>query len=119
MLLARRLVEAGVPFVTVFWKGDHELDTLCRSGGGWDTHGNNFNCLKDRLLPEFDRPFAALLDDPHQRGLLSQTLVLASSELARKPKIVDPRSGGAGGARRDRRLACMSVMQAGGVIRVG
>ena len=59
MLLARRLVEAGVPFVTVFWKGDKELDTLCKSGGGWDTHGNNFNCLKDRLLPEFDRPFAA------------------------------------------------------------
>ena len=43
---------------------------LCKSGGGWDTHGNNFNCLKDRLLPEFDRPFAALLDDLHQRGLL-------------------------------------------------
>ena len=70
MLLARRLVEAGVPFVTVFWKGDQELDDLCKSGGGWDTHGNNFNCLKDRLLPEFDRPFAALLDDLHQRGLL-------------------------------------------------
>src|SRR5262249_17804185 len=35
MLLARRLVEAGVPFVTVFWKGDKELDTLCKSGGGW------------------------------------------------------------------------------------
>ncbi len=69
MLLARRLVEAGVPFVTVFWKDDRELDTLCKSGGGWDTHGNNFNCLKDRLLPEFDRPFAALLDDLHQRGL--------------------------------------------------
>ena len=101
MLLARRLVEAGVPFVTVFWKGDKELDTLCKSGGGWDTHGNNFNCLKDRLLPEFDRPFAALLDDLHQRGLLEQTLVLVSSEMGRKPKIGDPRSGGAGGAGRD------------------
>ena len=94
MLLARRLVEAGVPFVTVFWKGDKELDTLCKSGGGWDTHGNNFNCLKDRLLPEFDRPFAALLDDLHQRGLLDETLVLVSSEMGRKPKIGDPRSGG-------------------------
>ncbi len=81
MLLARRLVEAGVPFVTVFWKGDKELDTLCKSGGGWDTHGNNFNCLKDRLLPEFDRPFAALLDDLHERGLLDETLVIVSSEM--------------------------------------
>jgi hypothetical protein len=44
MLLARRLVEAGVPFVTVFWKEDKELNTLCKSGGSWDTHGNNFNC---------------------------------------------------------------------------
>jgi hypothetical protein len=119
MLLARRLVEAGVPFVTVFWKGDKELDTLCKSGGGWDTHGNNFGCLKDRLLPEFDRPFAALLDDLHQRGLLQQTLVLVSSEMGRKPKIGDPRSGGPGGAGRDHWTACMSVLLAGGGIRGG
>ena len=72
-----------------------KLDKLCKSGGGWDTHGNNFNCLKDRLLPEFDRPFAALLDDLHQRGLLDTTLVLVTSEMGRKPKIGDPRSGGA------------------------
>lgn len=119
MLLARRLVEAGVPFVTVFWKGDKELDKLCKSGGGWDTHGNNFNCLKDRLLPEFDRPFAALLDDLHQRGLLESTLVLVSSEMGRKPKIGDPRSGGAGGAGRDHWTACQSVLLAGGGIRGG
>ena len=119
MLMARRLVEAGVPFVTVFWKGDKELDTLCKSGGGWDTHGNNFNCLKDRLLPEFDRPFAALLDDLHQRGLLESTLVLVSSEMGRKPKIGDPRSGGVGGAGRDHWTACQSVLLAGGGIRGG
>lgn len=119
MLLARRLVEAGVPFVTVFWKGDKELDTLCKSGGGWDTHGNNFHCLKDRLLPEFDRPFAALLDDLHQRGLLAETLVLVTSEMGRKPKIGDPRSGGPGGAGRDHWTACMSVLLAGGGIRGG
>jgi uncharacterized protein (DUF1501 family) len=119
MLLARRLVEAGVPFVTVFWKGDKELDTLCKSGGGWDTHGNNFGCLKDRLLPEFDRPFAALLDDLHQRGLLGTTLVLVTSEMGRKPKIGDPRSGGPGGAGRDHWTACMSVLLAGGGIRGG
>ncbi len=119
MLLARRLVEAGVPFVTVFWKGDKELDTLCKSGGGWDTHGNNFNCLKDRLLPEFDRPFAALLDDLHQRGLFDETLVLVSSEMGRKPRIGDPRSGGRGGAGRDHWTACQSILLAGGGIRGG
>ena len=119
MLLARRLVEAGVPFVTVFWKGDRELDTLCKSGGGWDTHGNNFNCLKDRLLPEFDRPFAALLEDLHQRGLLDETLVLVSSEMGRKPRIGDPRSGGQGGAGRDHWTACQSILLAGGGIRGG
>jgi len=119
MLMARRLVEAGVPFVTVFWKGDKEVDKLCKSGGGWDTHGNNFNCLKDRLLPEFDRPFAALLDDLHQRGLLESTLVLVSSEMGRKPKIGDPRSGGIGGAGRDHWTACQSVLLAGGGIRGG
>jgi hypothetical protein len=119
MLLARRLVEVGVPFVTVFWKGDKELDTLCKSGGGWDTHGNNFGCLKDRLLPEFDRPFAALLDDLHQRGLLETTLVLVTSEMGRKPRIGDPRSGGPGGAGRDHWTACMSVLLAGGGIRGG
>jgi hypothetical protein len=119
MLMARRLVEAGVPYVTVFWKGDKELDTSCKSGGGWDTHGNNFNCLKERLLPEFDRPFAALLDDLHQRGLLPETLVLVSSEMGRKPKVGDPRSGGKGGAGRDHWTSCMSVLLAGGGIRGG
>jgi uncharacterized protein (DUF1501 family) len=119
MLLARRLVEAGVPFVTVFWKGDRDLDRLCLSGGGWDTHGNNFNCLRDRLLPEFDRPFAALLDDLHQRGLLDETLVVVSSEMGRKPRIGDPRSGGNGGAGRDHWTACMSVLLAGGGVRGG
>lgn len=119
MLLARRLVEVGVPFVTVFWKGDKQLDLLCKSGGGWDTHGNNFNCLKDRLLPEFDRPFAALLDDLHQRGLLESTLVLVSSEMGRKPKIGDQRSGGPGGAGRDHWTACQSVLLAGGGIQGG
>jgi hypothetical protein len=119
MLLARRLVEAGVPFVTVFWKGNNALNELCRSGGGWDTHGNNFNCLRDHLLPEFDRPFAALLDDLHQRGLLDETLVLVTSEMGRKPRVGDPRSGGANGAGRDHWTACMSVLLAGGGVRGG
>ena len=119
LLMARRLVEAGVPFVTVFWKEDKELDKLCKSGGGWDTHGNNFNCLKDRLLPEFDKPFAALLDDLHQRGMLGETLVIVSSEMGRRPKIGDPRSGGVIGAGRDHWTHAQSTLLAGGGIRGG
>lgn len=119
MLMARRLVEAGVPFVTVFWKANKELDKLCKSGGGWDTHGNNFHCLKERLLPEFDQPFAALLDDLHQRGLLDETLVIVSSEMGRRPKIGDPRSGGVSGAGRDHWTHGMSTLLAGGGIKGG
>jgi hypothetical protein len=119
MLLARRLVEVGVPFISVIWMEDPKLDKLCKSGGGWDTHGNNFGCLKDHLLPEFDRCFSALLDDLHQRGLLKQTLVLVNSEMGRMPKIGDPRSGGPGGAGRDHWTNCMSVLFASGGIRGG
>src|SRR5262249_41907625 len=81
LLMARRLVEAGVPFVTIFTKEDPKLDALCKSGGSWDTHGNNFGCLRDHLLPEFDRYFSALVEDLDQRGLLDETLVLVSSEM--------------------------------------
>jgi hypothetical protein len=119
MLLARRLVEAGVPFVSVFWMGDPKLDGPCKSGGGWDTHGDNFNCLKNHLLPPFDRAFSALLDDLHQRGLLGQTLVLVNSEMGRQPKVGDPRSGGNKGAGRDHWTHCMSVLVAGGGVRGG
>lgn len=119
LLLARRLVEAGVPFVTVFWMENEELAERCASAGGWDTHGNNFNCLKDFLLPEFDRGFSALLEDLHQRGLLEQTLVMVTSEMGRTPKIGDPRSGGANGAGRDHWTHCMTDLLAGGGIRGG
>src|SRR6185369_5767981 len=60
-LLARRLVEAGVPLVTVNWQ---------RNDAYWDTHDRNFQQLKDTLLPPFDRGFSALLEDLNQRGLL-------------------------------------------------
>lgn len=55
LLLARRLVEAETPFVTVFWKENEAIAAKCKSAGGWDTHGNNFECLKNYLLPEFNR----------------------------------------------------------------
>jgi hypothetical protein len=121
MLLARRLVEAEVPFISLFWQEDLKRsdEQKCASGGGWDTHGNNFGCLKDWLLPEFDQPFAALLDDLHQRGLLETTLVMVTSEMGRKPKVGDPRSGSSGGAGRDHWTDSMSVLLAGGGVRGG
>lgn len=119
LLLARRLVEAEVPFVTVFWKENEALNKKCKSAGGWDTHGNNFNCLKEDLLPEFDRAFSALVEDLDQRGLLEQTLLVVTSEMGRTPKIGDPRSGGPGGAGRDHWTHCQTVLMAGGGIRGG
>ena len=120
MLMARRLVEAEVPFVSVFWKHDYEEDKRngCL-GGAWDTHWKNFDCLKNVLVPKFDRPFAALLADLEERGLLDETLVLVTSEMGRSPRIGDPRSGGSKGSGRDHWTHCMSVLMAGGGIRGG
>ncbi len=119
LLVARRLVEAGVPFVTVFWLENEKLKSKCKSAGGWDTHGNNFNCLKEALLPEFDRCFSALIEDLAQRGLLDETLLMVTSEMGRKPKIGDPRSGGASGQGRDHWTHCLTDVLAGGGIRGG
>ena len=119
LLLARRLVEAGVPFVTVFWMENEKIANKCKSAGGWDTHGNNFTCLKENLLPEFDRGFSALVGDLNDRGLLDSTLLMVTSEMGRKPRIGDPRSGGTTGAGRDHWTHCLSVLLAGGGIRGG
>jgi len=73
LLLSRRLVEAGVPWVSIHW-------------GGWDHHFNLFNDMK-RMLPELDTAFSALLTDLNQRGLLENTLVLVLGEMGRTPKI--------------------------------
>jgi uncharacterized protein (DUF1501 family) len=78
-LLARRLIEAGVHFVTV-------------TSGGWDTHQNNFRSLKERLLPPLDRGYSALLQDLHSRGLLDSTLVVWFGDFGRTPKI-NPSAG--------------------------
>lgn len=122
LLLARRLVEAEVPFITVFWLG-HGIGTplakKCKSAGSWDTHGNNFNCLKDGLLPEFDQCFSALIEDLNDRGLLDSTTLLVTSEMGRKPKIGDPRSGGVSGAGRDHWTHCLTDVMAGGGLRGG
>jgi hypothetical protein len=78
-LLARRLIEAGVRFVTV-------------TDGGWDTHQNNFASLKSRLLPRLDTALASLLQDLTDRGLLASTLVVVLSDFGRTPKI-NPSAG--------------------------
>ena len=122
LLLARRLVEAGIPFITVFWLGkgiDSPLAKKCKSGGSWDTHGSNFLCLKENLLPEFDRGFSALVEDLADRSMLDETLLMITSEMGRKPKIGDPRSGGTSGQGRDHWTHCLTDVLAGGGIRGG
>ena len=84
-LLARRLVEAGTRLVHVNWPrepGDNAVDNPL-----WDTHAQNADRLQDFLCPLFDVTFAALLDDLDERGLLSETLVVAIGEFGRTPKI--------------------------------
>jgi Protein of unknown function (DUF1501) len=100
-LLARRLVEAGVRFVTV-----------AKGRLNYDTHGDNFNTLKKNLLPEFDQAYAALLQDLHDRGLLERTLVLVMGEFGRTPKI----NANAG---RDHHSKAWSILLAGGGIAGG
>lgn len=92
-LLARRLVEADVPFVIV-------------QHAGWDHHGNIFTYLKNRYLPIFDQAFSALIRDLDDRGLLQDTLVLALGEFGRTPKI-NPNAG------RDHWPSAMNVAAAG------
>lgn len=119
LLVARRLVEAGVPFITVFWLVDEKLGSKCASAGSWDTHSNNFNCLKDDLLPVFDRGYSALLADLQERGLLDETLVVITSEMGRTPKVGGTRTVGSKTPGRDHWTHCQSVVLAGGGIRGG
>ncbi len=101
-LLARRLVEAGVPMITVYSFGNRD----------WDTHGGNFKTLKDTLLPPTDRGLSALLNDLESRGLLDETLVVWMGDMGRTPKINN-------GAGRDHWSFCYSLVMAGGGIRGG
>jgi uncharacterized protein (DUF1501 family) len=85
-LLARRLVEAEVPYIQVNWSQYVELGPP-PYGFGWDTHAHHFTMMADRHLPIFDRAFSALLDDLSERGLLASTLVVCMGEFGRTPKI--------------------------------
>lgn len=101
-LLARRLVEAGTRFIT----------TVNGPSITWDTHKDNFNGLKNRLVPPMEQAYAALLDDLEERGLLESTLVVWMGEFGRSPKI-NADTG------RDHWPGCFSVLLAGGGIRGG
>lgn len=96
-LLARRLIEGGVRFVTV-------------TDGGWDTHQNNFTSLKTRLLPRLDSALSGLLQDLSDRGMLDSTLVVTLSDFGRTPKI-NPSAG------RDHWSTAAIALMAGGGIR--
>jgi hypothetical protein len=98
-LAARRLVESGVRFVTL-------------TTGGWDTHGQNFNALKTRLLPNVDTTLSALIEDLSNRGMLERTIVYCAGEFGRTPKI-NKNNG------RDHWSRSMAVVLAGGGFKKG
>jgi hypothetical protein len=98
-LAARRLVEAGVRFVTI-------------SLGGWDTHGQNFDALRTRLLPQLDQTLSALIADLDGRGLLDSTIVYCAGEFNRTP-VINRNAG------RDHWARSMAVVLAGGGFRSG
>jgi len=104
LLVARRLVEAGVPFVNVF--------DFRQQGQNWDSHAQNFQQHREYLLPPADRALAALITDLAERGLLDSTLVVATGEFGRTPQI----NATAG---RDHWPDCYSVLLAGGGVQGG
>jgi hypothetical protein len=116
LLLARRLVEAGTALVQVNW---HKDDSDIKSPF-WDTHKDNFNRLKQALLPPLDVGLSALLEDLHTRGLLESTLVLVMGEFGRTPRIGQVIMNGATDrAGRDHWPHAYTVLAAGGGVRGG
>ncbi|MEC7565000.1 MAG: DUF1501 domain-containing protein [Planctomycetota bacterium] len=90
-LLARRMLEAGARFITIYWgkeiqdwKGSFKPMLV---NNPWDTHRNHFPLIKDSLVPRADRTLAALLEDMNQRGMLDDTLVVWMGEFGRSPRI--------------------------------
>jgi hypothetical protein len=109
VLTARRLVEAGVPLATVYCAAG---DLNGSKGAHFDTHADNFNRLKNQMLPPLDQAASALVRDLKQRGLLDETLVVLLTEFGRTPKI-------GGNAGRNHYPNCYSVAFAGGGINGG
>jgi hypothetical protein len=105
-LIARRLVEAGIPFVQVNWS-THVEGPEDAGDGGWDMHDRYFTIMQDRHGWMLDRALSALLDDLQDRRLLDSTLVVAVGEFGRTPKINEK-------AGRDHWNLCYSALLAGG-----
>ena len=109
-LTARRLLEAGVELVSVFWDEYKVVNTA------WDTHFNHFSRLGDELLPGFDAAVSSLLLDLEQRGMLEDTLVLCLTEHGRTPTVKVKPQGSSG---RDHWSKAYSVMLAGAGVGAG
>ena len=109
LLLARRLVEAGVRLVTVYWGG-----RVNNPVPHWDTHFNNNRRLKEELLPPFDQCFSAFLEDLDARGLLATTLVICMGEFGRTPRLGQFTGNGVDATGRDHWPHCYSVVVSGG-----
>lgn len=118
-LLARRLIEARTRFVQLTWPARSDDEPAAGPDGSWDTHRNNFPMLRDHRCPVFDRGLAALIEDLHDRGLLSKTLVVAVGEFGRSPKIGAPTTNNVGPGGRDHWPDCYAALLAGGGIRPG
>lgn len=108
LLAARRLIQAGGRFTTVFW------DAYGHFTGGWDTHYQHYPRLKEFLLPVFDQAFSALIEDLESQGMLDETLVLCVSEHGRTPKIS---TNVKGGGREHWSRVYSGLMAGGGVAR--
>jgi hypothetical protein len=116
VLQARRLVERGVPLVTVYWPNDGIKNVSVY----WDTHSKNFIDLKDRLMPVADQAFSALLDDLSDRGMLDETIVVWTGEFGRTPRVGQRNSdAGAGSDGRDHWPGVFTSVVAGGGFKGG
>jgi hypothetical protein len=122
-LLGRRLVEAGVPWVTVLFNHSirgQDNHPEASDWYGWDTHKDIFESLKVHLLPRFDQTFAVLLDDMESRGLLDETLVVCMGEFGRAPRVaLEPRFAGATPGRKHWAAVYSIVFAGAGVARGG
>ncbi len=115
-LLARRLVEAGVPLVTVMFNHTNRGQDLAPSDTdayGWDTHNDIFEALRVHLLPRFDWSFSALLEDLDERGLLEHTLVICMGEFGRAPRVAYEASFAGKSPGRKHWAAAYSLVMAG------
>lgn len=117
LLMARRMVEAGVSLVTVNWEDETKTDGVNTC---WDTHHSNFSKLKNLLCPIFDQAYSAFIEDLHERGLLETTLVVAIGEFGRTPHMGQfSQSANTKKSGRDHWPSAFTALLAGGGVRGG